>query len=75
VANAPRVRTIYVLRDDKPVPVRVTLGPTDRRFTAVLAGELREGDLVITASANDKGGGPGGGGRPGGGPPGGPRMF
>jgi HlyD family secretion protein len=73
VANAPRVRTIYVLRDDKLVPVRVTLGPTDRRFTAVLAGELREGDLVVTASANDKGGGQGG--RPGGGPPGGPRMF
>lgn len=71
-ANAPRTRTIYVLREQKVVPVRVTLGPTDRRFTAVLGGELREGDFVITASSADKGTGQGG--RPGGGPPG-PRMF
>jgi hypothetical protein len=69
------VRTIYVLRDEKLVPVRVTLGPTDRRFTAVLGGELRDGDLVVTASANDKGGAGQGGGRPGGGGPPGPRMF
>jgi HlyD family secretion protein len=71
-ANAPRARTVYVLRDQKVVPVRVTLGPTDRRFTAVLGGELREGDLVISASSADKGSGQGGN-RPGGAP--GPRMF
>ena len=44
-----RVRTVYVLRDGVVVPVRVTLGATDRRHTAVLAGDLRAGERVITA--------------------------
>lgn len=43
--------TIYVLdADGKPRPVKVTLGITDGQFTAVKAGDLKEGDPVITAS-------------------------
>lgn len=44
-------RTIWVLRDAVPVPVQVTLGPTDGQMTQVTAGDLAEGDLVITALA------------------------
>lgn len=49
----PRVRNVvvWVLRDNKPVPVRAQLGVAADSYTEVVGG-LREGDLVIT------GGGP-----------------
>jgi HlyD family secretion protein len=40
-------KSIWVLRDDVPVEVAVTLGATDGRNTAVV-GDLVAGDLVIT---------------------------
>ncbi|MBZ5610565.1 MAG: efflux RND transporter periplasmic adaptor subunit [Acidobacteriia bacterium] len=43
--------TLYVLdQDGKPKAVKVTLGITDGLYTAVQAGDLMEGERVITAS-------------------------
>lgn len=44
----PTRRRAWVLKDGKPVPVRVTIGISDGSFTEVVAGELKEGDAVIT---------------------------
>jgi HlyD family secretion protein len=70
-------KTLWVLRDGKPTPVRVKVGLSDGSFTELVEGELREGDDVITdATGSDQPrpstpggmGGPGGGNRgPGGG--------
>lgn len=69
-------RTLWVLREGRPRPVRVRLGLTDGSMTEVVSGELREGDAVITGQSTgaqqQKGAagaaGPGPGGmRPGGG--------
>ncbi|MDO8377883.1 efflux RND transporter periplasmic adaptor subunit [Phenylobacterium sp.] len=43
---------VYVLRDDKPVPVPVRVGVTDGSFTEIRSPSLKAGDQVIT------GGGP-----------------
>ena len=70
---------VWVLRDGKPVRVRVEPGLSDGTMIEIKGGELQEGDLVITADSSTKGapggGGPGAtGGRRGnrGGPP---RLF
>jgi HlyD family secretion protein len=47
---APGTKTVFVLRDGRPTPVRVKPGVTDGTFTQV-EGELREEDRVITAAA------------------------
>ncbi len=47
-----RAAVIWVLRDNRPTPVRVMIGVADDSFTAVVSGDLHEGDQVIT------GGGP-----------------
>jgi len=63
---------LWVLRDKKPVPVRVQLGAASDSYTEVLSGDLKEGDQLIT------GGGPkgktNGNQIPGGGGPGGVRV-
>ncbi|HVY20258.1 MAG TPA: efflux RND transporter periplasmic adaptor subunit [Bauldia sp.] len=43
-------RTIYVLRDNAPVAVHVKTGVTDGTRTAIVSGDLKEGDRVITGS-------------------------
>ncbi|KFA88946.1 efflux RND transporter periplasmic adaptor subunit [Archangium violaceum] len=47
---APGTKTVFVLREGRPQPVRVKPGVTDGTYTEV-EGELREGDQVITATA------------------------
>jgi HlyD family secretion protein len=47
-------RTVYVLRNHKAEPVELTTGITDGSFTEVVAGELGEGDRVITDTASTK---------------------
>lgn len=42
------IRTLYVLRDGKPIPLTVKTGVTDNRFMEITHGELRLGDQVIT---------------------------
>ena len=59
-------KTVWVLRGGKPVPVSIRTGVTDGMVSAVLEGDLSEGDSVIT----DVSGGNGSGQRPGFG-----RMF
>ena len=46
--QAPQAR-VWVLRDGKPVRVAVTAGLDDDTFTEIVKGELKAGDLVITA--------------------------
>lgn len=49
-------QTIWVLDDaGKPAPTRVRTGITDGRFTAVVGGDLKEGDAVIVGLATAKG--------------------
>lgn len=79
-----QTRLVWVMGPDgKPQPRRIKLGITDGVNTEVVEGELKEGEMVITAqnSANasrtQSGTGqraPGFGGAPGGGPGGGGRM-
>jgi HlyD family secretion protein len=40
-------RTLYVLKNGEPQPVRVHVGSTNGELTEILSG-LSEGDLVIT---------------------------
>lgn len=62
-SDATPSRTIYVLRNGKPVPVPVELGISDNRYTQIISGKLQPGDAVIVGDAladSDKGqGGPG----------------
>jgi HlyD family secretion protein len=63
-------RMVWVLRENRPVPVSVKTGISDGTVSEVMAGSLSEGDQVITAVAS---GDPRGG--PGGPRAGGPRLF
>lgn len=52
VANAPGAdgtRTVWVLREGEPAAVAVRVGSSDGDRTAILGGELKAGDAVITA--------------------------
>ncbi len=46
--EAPERRTVWVLRDDRPNPVRIKVGTTDGSKTEVVEGGLQSGDLVIS---------------------------
>jgi HlyD family secretion protein len=43
-------RTLYVLRNNAPVAVHVKTGVTDGTHTAIISGDIKEGDRVITGS-------------------------
>jgi HlyD family secretion protein len=43
-----RKRTLYALRNNEAKPVEITTGITDGSFTEVVAGDLHQGDVVIT---------------------------
>ncbi|MFO0582499.1 MAG: efflux RND transporter periplasmic adaptor subunit [Anaeromyxobacter sp.] len=47
-AEPPDRRTIWVMREEKPAPVRVRTGISDGSFTELVEGELKEGDVVVT---------------------------
>jgi len=47
--GTPDRKTIWVLRDDKPVRITFKAGVTDGSVTEIAEGQLREGDQVITA--------------------------
>lgn len=44
-----RQGTVYVLRDQQAMPIRVRLGISDGSFTEIVGGELKESDQVIVA--------------------------
>jgi len=77
--GARRVQTrqavVWVLRNNRPTPVRVEIGTADDAFTQVVGGDLQAGDQVITGGGpqpegaksgqgGNRGGGPMGGGGP-----------
>jgi HlyD family secretion protein len=47
-AATPDRRTVWALRDEKPVPVRIRVGISDGSYTEVVEGEIKAGDVVIT---------------------------
>ena len=60
------MQTVYVLGEDlKPKPVRIRLGPSDGNSVAVVGGDLKEGDRLITAIASGAAPKSGGGAPPG----------
>ena len=53
VAGAPGSRvTVWVLREGKPVSVKVVIGLSDTKNMEIISGSLAEGDLLITAEGN-----------------------
>jgi HlyD family secretion protein len=63
-------RTVWVLRGEKPEPVRVRTGVSDGSTTEIVEGDLAEGDAAVTDAAGGERGSGGAGARSG--PP---RMF
>jgi HlyD family secretion protein len=57
-ARARRGSAVWVLRNSVPTRVAVETGLTDGTSVEVTGGELREGDLVITASGDGSGAAP-----------------
>jgi HlyD family secretion protein len=56
-ADAPakgEAQRVWVLRDDEPLAVPVTVGHTDGRMTEVLSGEIGEGMQVITEMSSPR---------------------
>jgi HlyD family secretion protein len=47
-ADTPDRRTVFVLRGDRAVPVRIKVGISDGSFTEVVDGDLQPGDEVVT---------------------------
>jgi HlyD family secretion protein len=74
--EAPERRTVWVLRNDVPSPVRIKTGTTDGSKTEVVDGPLQAGDVVISDATLPAGFKPATTGMlPGAGPPpGGPRR-
>jgi HlyD family secretion protein len=66
-----RPQTIYLLENNKLKPVEIRTGISDGRYTQVVDGSVKEGDLVVVGTATSKVAGPsafGGAGGPGRGP-------
>lgn len=48
---------VWVLEQEKPRPVQVTIGISDGNYTEILSGQLEAGQNIITDNLNDKKGG------------------
>ena len=46
-------RTAWLLRNGEPLPVPITVGASDGRYTAVVNGDLRVGDMVVTGNGQE----------------------
>jgi HlyD family secretion protein len=64
--RANRQGTVYLLRDQKPAPVRVRLGISDGSYSEIVAGDIKEGEQVILAMGSQSSSSN---------PPGGRRFF
>ncbi len=53
VTGGPDARTVWAVRGEEPVPVRVRIGLSDGTATELVEGDLRAGDRLVT----DAGGG------------------
>ena len=47
--NASGQAQIWVLRNEQPISVPVAIGLEDDNFTEIVSGDVKAGDLVITA--------------------------
>lgn len=54
-ASTRKTAQVWVLRDDKPVPIGVVPGLDDDNFTEIVSGDLEPGDLVILAAGGTAG--------------------
>ena len=54
-ATSENDRSIWVLRDSKPLPVRVRTGVTDGTYTELVEGPVSQGDLAITDATGPAG--------------------
>ena len=45
---------VWILENNKPYPVKVTIGLSDGNYTEISTGELKEGQEIITDSLNNK---------------------
>jgi len=54
-------RVVYVLRDNQPLPITVTLGASSDTFSELASGDITEGDLIILNPPAQFGGPFGGG--------------
>jgi HlyD family secretion protein len=61
-AEAPDRRTVWVLRGERPEPVRIRTGISDGSMTEVAEGALAPGDAVVTEASGGAPAGPQGGG-------------
>ncbi|HET6846891.1 MAG TPA: efflux RND transporter periplasmic adaptor subunit [Anaerolineales bacterium] len=56
-------RVVYVLKDGRPLPIRVSLGASSDTMSVLVSGDLAEGDLIIlnppSVGRGPFGGGPG----------------
>ncbi|MCL5808775.1 MAG: efflux RND transporter periplasmic adaptor subunit [Deltaproteobacteria bacterium] len=66
-ANGAKTQGVWILAGQKPRRIPLTLGISDGNDTAVLSGELKEGDAVIVEAKGQA--------KKGGSQPGGPRFF
>lgn len=46
--NIDKKPTVYILRDEQLVPIKLVTGITDSMMTEIVSGDLKEGDLVVT---------------------------
>jgi HlyD family secretion protein len=46
--------TVYILKDEQLVPVKLVTGITDNMMTEVISGDLKEGDLVVTKEIKNR---------------------
>ncbi len=49
--STPDRRTVWVLRSEKPAPVRIRTGISDGSVTEVVEGDLEPGDAIVTDTA------------------------
>jgi HlyD family secretion protein len=49
--DTPDRRTVWLLKEEKPTPVRIRTGISDGSFTEVVEGSLQPGDAVVTDAA------------------------
>jgi HlyD family secretion protein len=52
VIEAASRKTVYVVVDNNAIPVQVVVGLSDGSYTEIIAGGLKEGDLVATDSTD-----------------------
>nr|WP_272211200.1 efflux RND transporter periplasmic adaptor subunit [Marinicella sp. W31]MDC2877088.1 efflux RND transporter periplasmic adaptor subunit [Marinicella sp. W31] len=46
-------RTVWIMRNDEPMPVEINVGASNGRLSAVVGGDLRAGDKVIVSSGRN----------------------